>query len=161
MTAAPIPISNPLEIKFARALTDAVAPEESPFFDDLLASIRNPPSKRKDHTLGFGVSAGDIAAVALVLIDLAKPILSFIWENAKDATGALIKDASEHAKTVIEEKMSTWLDHKLKGAPPLALSPGKLEELIEKVEKDAAALKLDASATTRLCDTLRSAFIEQ
>jgi hypothetical protein len=161
MTAAHFQDSNTLEIKLARALTDAVAPQESPFFDDLLATARNPPSKKKDHTLGFGVSAGDLAAVALVLIDLAKPILLFIWENAKDATGALIKDATQSAKTIIEEKMRTWVDHKLNGRPPIVLSSDKLDELIAKVEQDAALLKLDASATARLSNTLRSAFTQK
>jgi len=161
MSAAPASDAHALEIKLARALTDAVVPQESPFFDDLLAARQKPSSKGKDHDLGFGVSAGDVVAITFVLIDLSKPIFRFIWDNAKDATGALIKDASENAKTLIEKKMSTWLDHKLNGPAPVTLSSSQLEELIAKVGREAAALKLDPSALGRLDKTLRSAFVQQ
>jgi hypothetical protein len=161
MTAAPIPNSDALEASLARALTDAVAPQESPFFDDILAMTRNPRAKRKDHTLGFGVSAGDVAAITLVLIDLAKPIIRFVWDNAKDATGALIRDASQNAKTIIEQKMSAWLDHKLNGRAPISLPSGKLDELIAAVEQQAVSLKLDSVALIRLLDILRSSFAQQ
>jgi hypothetical protein len=161
MTEAPIPNSDALEAGLARALTEAVAPQETPFFDDILAMTRKPRAKGKDHTLGFGVSAGDVAAITLVLIDLAKPILRFIWANAKDATGALIKDASQSAKMIIEQKMSVWLDHKLNGRAPISLPSGKLDELIATVEQQAVSLKLDAGALVRLSETLRSAFTQQ
>ena len=159
MTGTPIPNSDALEAGLARALTEAVAPQESPFFDDILALTRKPRAKGKDYTLGFGVSAGDVAA--LVLIDLAKPIVRFVWENAKDATGALIKDASQNAKTIIEHKMSTWLDHKMNGRAPISLSSGKLDELITAVEQEAVSRKLDPAALVRLSETLRSTFTQQ
>lgn len=161
MTDAPNSGYGALEVKLARSLTEAIVPVEAPFFDDLLAIAQKPPSKSKDHTLGFGVSAGDLAAITLLLIELAKPILRFIWDNSKDATGALIRDASENAKTVIEHKMGTWLEQKLKKPAPIVLSSDKLEELIATVERDATALKLDKDALSRLSDVLRSAFTQQ
>jgi hypothetical protein len=161
MPVAPVPDAHALEIKLARALTDAVVPQELPFFDDLVAVRGKPSSKGKDHSLGFGVSAGDVVAITFVLIDLSKPIFRFVWDNAKDATGALIKDASETAKTLIEQKMGTWLDHKLNGPAPVVLSASQLEELITNVEREARALKLDSATLGRLDQTLRSAFVRQ
>jgi hypothetical protein len=97
----------------------------------------------------------------LVLIDLAKPILLFIWENAKDATGALIKDTTQDARTLIVQKVHTWLDHKLNGRPPFVISSANLATLITTVEQKAAALNLDAATTSRLSDTLRTAFTQK
>jgi len=81
-----------LQFELGRALTSQVAPEEEPFYDEIVFASTKASTPAKDRTLGFGVSLGDIGVASGVLFALSKPILDFIWDNAKDAAGDFIKD---------------------------------------------------------------------
>jgi len=147
-----------LELQLGQALVATVAPEEIEFFDAIAAAPQQ-RSKKRDHELGFGVPAGeDIATISATLLVLCKPILNFIWDNAKDATGQLIKNITEQARQVLEKRLGDWFTSRFQKPTPVTIPPEKLDELIAKLESDAKTLGLDETTLSRLTTTLRSGF---
>lgn len=144
-----------LELSLGRTLTETVAPDKSPFFDDIVAVSTAPVKKRGDHELGFGISADDVGTVSAVLLVLSKPILTFIWENARDVAGQLIKDATDQVRLAFERRLSDWIKHRFHKPSPITVPPEKLDAFIETIKKDAGSAGLDQSATDRLVSALR------
>jgi hypothetical protein len=153
MTAA---AHSDLEVQLGRTLTAQIAPDELPYFDEVVAAMAAPPAKRRDNPLGFGV--GDIGSVSAVLLVLCKPILDFIWENAKDSAGQLIKDAGSAARVAFENKLTQWMGRKLQKPAPITLPPEKLEHFIDSIKRESMAIGLDQAASSRLTAALRECF---
>ncbi|UPK37901.1 hypothetical protein IVB18_11700 [Bradyrhizobium sp. 186] len=108
-----------LELQLGQALVEAVAPEEMEFFDAIAAAPK-PSGKKRDHALGFGVPTGeDLGSISAALLVLCKPLLTFLWENAKDASGLLIKDLSEQARLALEKHLGEWFVRRFKKPDPL------------------------------------------
>jgi hypothetical protein len=148
-----------LELTLGRALAYKVVPEEAPFFDEFIAAAGASKVHRKDRTLGFGGSVEDIGATCLVLYTLSRPLLHFIWENAKDSAGHLIRDTAESVRISFENHLRRWLDGGLTEPPPLKLPPDKVARIIEQLKKDAASLGLDEAASKHLETVLRNSFL--
>jgi hypothetical protein len=144
-----------LELQLGQALVEAVAPEEMEFFDAIAAAPK-PSGKKRDHALGFGVPTGeDLGSISAALLVLCKPLLTFLWENAKDASGLLIKDLSEQARLALEKHLGEWFVRRFKRPRPVTISSDKVDELVAKLRNDAASLNLDEAALSRLTSTLR------
>jgi len=144
-----------IQHSLARTLVALVVPEEESLFDDLVKPSGPQRKKGRDHTLGFGVSAEQLAA-ASGLLAISKPILEFIWANAKDAAGDLIKDAAGEAKNILEKKMQRWIKSKFNEPPPVKLPAEKLALLVADIKADATKLGLDETTSDRLESVLRS-----
>ncbi|MDA9414075.1 hypothetical protein XH81_04240 [Bradyrhizobium sp. CCBAU 25360] len=158
MTTSSSHVYSALELQLGKALAATVAPEEIDFFDAIAAAPQQ-SGKRRDHELGFGVPSGDdLATISAALLVLCKPILNFIWANAKDATGQLIKSATEQARLALEKRLGDWFASRFKKPSPITIAPEKLEELIAKLTVDAKSLDLDEAALLRLTTTLRDGF---
>jgi hypothetical protein len=145
-----------LELDFAEALTASLAPEEVPYFKDLVVASDKPPKTRGDHELGFGVPAVDAGTVTAAMLVLCKPILEFIWDNAKDVAGQLVKDASDQARLQFELALKSWIKRHFNKPAPLEISPDKLETLSETLNSEAKSIGLDEDTTARLIATLKA-----
>ena len=145
-----------VEIELGRALTLSIAPDEASFYDDVVAAASS-PSKGKDHTLGFGVP-GEIAPITTAIILLSKPILSFIWENARGAAGQLIKGATDQVRLAFEKRIADWIQRRFQKPSPIEVSPEKLEAFLETVKQQTLSIGLDEKASVRVVGALRECF---
>ncbi len=144
-----------LELQLGQALVATAAPEEMEYFDEIAAAPK-PSGKKRDHTLGFGLPAGEVGTISAAILVLCKPILAFIWDNACDAAGQLIKDASDQARTALEKRLGEWFTRHFKKPKPVTIPPDKLEEFIGTLKSNAASLNLDEDAFARLTAALRT-----
>jgi hypothetical protein len=154
------PTFSELEISMGRVLTDAVVPEETEFFDELIAQSGK-SALRRDHSLGFGVSAEASGAIAAILVGIGKIVLGFLWENGKDAVGNIVKDLSEELRTAIKARMKAWSDSKAKGTSPIVLSSESMTSLLATVKSKANERGMTQDETEKLCDTLSTLFLEK
>jgi hypothetical protein len=143
-----------LEIQLGRALTETVAPDEVQFFDDIVAAS-TAPAKKRDHTLGFGIPADDMATISAGILVLCKPILAFVWSNACDAAGQLFKDATDQVRIAFEKRLSDWFKLKFDKPSPVVVPAEKLDAFLETLKKDAGSIGLDQNASDKLIETLR------
>lgn len=155
MGAAISESDNTLALELGRELTRAIAPEELEFFDELAFAGQKPASKGKDRVLGFGVHELATGAVSAAMFSIAKDALAFLWLNAKDETGALIKDLSAEAHkrvaSAFKKRLST---HDTSGVVSLsAEDAGKLEVLIR---ERAAPLGMSDADRDRLVAAVKS-----
>lgn len=144
-----------LELQLGQALLVTIAPEEEEYFDAIAAAPKS-PTKKRDHALGFGIPDGELGTVSAAILVLCKPILAFIWDNARDVAGQFIKDATDQARVGLEKRLGEWFTHHMKKPGPVTISPEKVEELIGSLKKDATALKLDDDEFSRLATALRT-----
>jgi hypothetical protein len=158
MTPTPKQFTD-LEIQLGRALVSSVSPDEAPYFDDVVAAVSSPTKNRGDHTLGFGVSVNDIGAVSEVILALCGPILSFIWEYARDAAGQVMKDLSEQARLALEKRIAEWMRHKFQKPSPIEVPPEKLEGFLESIKQQSLLLGLDKENSARLITVLRGCLV--
>lgn len=149
-----------LELTLGRALTEALSPEEAPYFDDIVAVASKPKRKPGDHELGFGIPTEDLPTLSAALLVLCKPILEFIWENARDAAGKLVKDATDAVRSEFERRLFEWIKRKLRKPSPISAPPERLQAFIEAMKKDAAEAGLDQDTTDRMIATLLEGFGE-
>jgi hypothetical protein len=149
-----------LELGLGRALTEVVSPDEAPYFDDIIATATRAEQKRGDHELGFGIPTEDFATVSAAILFLCKPILEFVWQNARDAAGKLIKDATDEVRLEFERRLFDWIKRRLRKPRPVLVPHETLEVFIETMRKDANEAGLDREATDRLIATLIDGFGE-
>jgi hypothetical protein len=97
-----------------------------------------------------------VGTISAALLVLCKPILAFIWDNAKDAAGQLIKDATDQARHALEKRLGDWFTRHFKKPSPVSVPSEKVDELIAKLKSDAASLNLDENASLRLITALRT-----
>ena len=147
-----------LGLEMGRALTAKVAAEELPFYDELTTAAQEAHNKGGDHTLGFGGSTELLAAAAPILFEIGKTIVEFIWHQAQASIGELAKDAAKEFQTRLRERILSWIDRHFQQSPPVTVTPGALEELIETIKKDAAAKGLGEPELTRLTVVVARAF---
>jgi len=147
-----------LELALGRALTETLSPEEAPYFDNIVEAASKPQKKRGDHELGFGVPTDALPTISAAVLVLCKPILDFVWENARDAAGKLVKDATEAIRSEFERRLFDWIRRKFQKPSPVSASPEKLRDFVEAMKKDAAETGLDPETTDRLMATLLDAF---
>src|SRR5437868_11813908 len=93
-----------IAIELGRVVTRKVAPEEYPFYDELLAASKAPPRRAKDRSLGFGVESFVDSAVSVAIFEVCKSALRFIWLNARDPLGQLIKQMTADAANEMEKQ---------------------------------------------------------
>jgi hypothetical protein len=147
-----------LELALGRALTEAISPEEAPYFDDIVAAESKPQRKRGDHELGFGVPTEALPTISAAILVLCKPILEFVWENALDAAGKVVKDATDAARSEFERRVFAWVKRRFSKPSPISSTPERLQAFIAAMRKDAAEAGLDQEATDRLMATLLEGF---
>jgi len=150
-----------LELQLGQALVAVVAPEEIEFFDAIATGPKQ-SGKKRDHTLGFGIPSGeDVGTISAALLVLCKPILTFIWDHAKDAAGLLIKDLTEQGRLALEEHLGEWFSRRFKKPAPVTIPAEKMDELIAKLKNDAASLDFDEATLLRLTSTLRDGLLQR
>jgi hypothetical protein len=147
-----------LELALGKALTETLSPEEAPYFDDIVASASKPQKKRGDHELGFGVPTEVLPTISAAVVVLCKPILEFMWENARDAAGKVVKDATDAVRSEFERRLFDWIKRKFSKPSPISASPERLRAFVEAMKKDAAETGLDQDTTDRLMATLLEGF---
>lgn len=147
-----------LELALGKALTETLSPEEAPYFDDIVGAPSKPQKKRGDHELGFGVPTEVLPTVSAAVLVLCKPILEFMWENARDAAGKVVKDATDAIRSEFERRLFDWVKRKFSKPSPISAQPEKLQAFVEAMKKDAAEAGLGKDATDRLISTLLEGF---
>jgi hypothetical protein len=154
----PNPLAS-LQTELGRALLTKVAPEEEPFYDDIVLAQNSKTKKSRDRTLGFGVSLGDIGIASGASYLLAKPILDFLWDKAKDAAGDLIKDEAQTATKALAHRFVSWLKSNFEGPSPVRISPDERNLLVADLTKDAEKIGLDKDLTGKLVNAIDHALI--
>lgn len=147
-----------LQLALGKALTETLSPEEAPYFDDIVAAASKPQKKRGDHELGFGVPTEVLPTISAAIVLLSKPILEFIWENARDAAGKVVKDATDAVRSEFERRLFEWIKRKFSKPSPITVQPDRLGAFVEIMKKDAAETGLDPETTDRLIATLLEGF---
>ncbi|MCS3763174.1 hypothetical protein [Bradyrhizobium centrosematis] len=148
--------SDELSIEFGRVLTAEVVPEELPFFDELLKS-RSATTSKRDHDLGFGGEEALIGIASVFLVDVAKTVISFLWDQLQAALGDLTKDALKEAQGQLNEKISSWIHRRFAGPPPISVSAAAAHELMEDIRADAISKGLKEPELRRLMTELSKA----
>ena len=147
---------NQLQRDLGRALTASVAPEEVPYFDEIVTASTRRGKARGDHELGFGVSADEVSTVSLAIFVSCKPVMEFLWDAARDAAGQLIKDEGQQMRLAFEKRISEWIERKLEKPSPVTATPEKLDSFLNTIAKDAQSSGLDKDTTERVVETLRN-----
>lgn len=111
-------------VEFGRGLTREVAPEELPFYDELVSASMKKTRAAKDRVLGFGLEIDD--AVSGALFYIGKIIMEFVWEHAKDSIGVLISKLSADAMTATVRQIELWAGGGIKGRAPVILTEDSL-----------------------------------
>jgi hypothetical protein len=81
---------------------------------------------------------------------LSKPILTFLWENAKKPTERVIS----HAAEALESRISKWIDSKLTEPPPLTIRADELEKFTADLVHDAPKFGVTEDNARRICQAL-------
>jgi hypothetical protein len=142
-----------LGLEFGRALTADVAPEELPFYDELIAAPQQ-PQKRQDRSLGFGGEEALIGAVSVFLSVVGKTVISFIWQQVQAMAASLGKDAATELETRLSESLKKWIDARFSGPIPVKLPGDTAKELLESIRRDAVAKGVAEPELSHLMTTL-------
>ena len=148
-----------LGLEFGRALTADVAPEELPFYDELVSASRQPKRRRQDRSLGFGAEEVLVGAVSVFLSEVGKQIVTFIWQQAQAMAANLSKDAAAELEKSLAEKLRIWIKSRFSGPPPIRLPANTAQELLETIRKDAAAKGVDEPELSNLMSTLSKTLV--
>lgn len=148
------PFVSDLIQPLALATVTDVAPDEVPLLESAYSEILETLSERSvrppAELLSFG--GGEVALLAPVAVLFAKATLSFLWEQAKGATGAEVS-------RFIKEQLHAFLrgKEKKKAAP---LSQEQLQQLERVLLKEAKRQSLAPDLARRLADaTIRSLIV--
>jgi hypothetical protein len=158
MSGYPEEKDSSMRLQFATALASEVVPEEAPFLVELVQAAQSPRKRRKDHALGFGVSAAEVGSTCLVLYALSKPVLAFLWDNSKAELGQAVAEYSHTARLALEARLKEWFKSGFHGTRPITLPQEQLESLINTVSHDAKEMGLKERELQLLTTTLDRAF---
>jgi hypothetical protein len=125
-----------------------IAPEESDFFEDILENDKK-ANRNADEYLGFGGDDTAMVFVTTIIFGCCKEVVAFIWENAKDSAGQLIKDSSKSA----QEAIAKWIKGKITGSKdpsPIQLSKDTITDLTRMVLASPDAAKLTQEQQVKL-----------
>jgi hypothetical protein len=159
----PDPVAGPsreLEQSLGAALVASVAPEEAPYFDELTSASAK-AAVQTDHELAFGVSVETVGIASMAMLTIAKLLLSFVWANAKDSAGTLIRDTAEDARKLFEKKLQAWIKSGLKEPVAARIPEAKAKEAIASLTAEAKRLGLNAEQTKALSTKLTSILVHK
>jgi hypothetical protein len=143
--------------EFGRMLVAELAPEESSFFDEIVAAK---PKERRDVPLGFGVADGTAFILTTALVEVGKVVFGFLWANGRDSAGKLVKDCSEAARVSLTRSFKEWVRHPVADHAPLTLDKGQFDQLAAQVDAGPAA-NIPAPVRARLRSSLGSKIVRQ
>jgi len=154
-----MPQENDLRLDLARALAAEVAPEELPFFEELVKGGRAGATTRKDSELGFGGEAALVGVASVFLYQISETILAFIWEQAQALLGDVAKSAAKDLRKEIEAKVGKWIKNRFRGSPPIEIPADKRQALIRTISKDAKHAGIGEVEIKRLTTVLNEALV--
>jgi hypothetical protein len=153
-----MPSKEEIRLELGRALTAEVAPEELPFFDELITYKRSKVPSRRDHELGFGGAEQFLTGAASVfLFQISETVLAFIWEQAQTSFKEVAKSAVKDLEKTLEKKLLEWIKSRFHKAAPVVLPADKRKALIELIRKDAVSSGVAEAELTRITTVLSDA----
>lgn len=148
-----------LQTSLARSLVSSVAPEEAEYFDEII--LQQQSSRRhRDEELGSGLSIADIGVASMAVLTISKPLLNFIWENARDSAGELVRHASEDVRLAFERRLDAWINGGAKDHLPAALPPDTTKATINSLVEEASVHGLNVAQAKLLHDRLATSLAD-
>ena len=140
-----------------RSLTAEIAPQESPFYDELIQAYRNPKPARKDRSLAFGVSPDSVIAIAL--LEIGKIVLQGIWSAAQPMLSGLLQDSASELRAQLGEKIKDWIKSRFKKPLPVKIKPEEAEKILAAVKESAALQGLDETHISEVTKMISQALV--
>jgi hypothetical protein len=120
-------------IELGRALTGDVAPEELPFYDEMVAAELQPKAKKKDHTLAFGLDPAGIGIGAIVF-EVSTVIVSAMWTAFQPMLAGVAQDVSAGMRKTLSDRLNQWIATKFAGPPPVKLTAKDIKQISQIVK---------------------------
>jgi len=137
---------------FGRVLTSTLAPQESPFYDELVDAYNKPHPTRKDRTLAFGVSPD--GALALVFFEIGKVVLEGVWSAVKPMLAGIAQDSTAELRIQLSKKLKEWMQSKFSKPVPVTLSSVDIDKIIGAVKQTASEQRLSEDQTTQVVQAI-------
>ncbi|OBZ94330.1 hypothetical protein ADU59_16765 [Pararhizobium polonicum] len=150
-------IENDLAREFGRYMTADIAPEESPFYDEIIDAYSTTPKAKKDRTLAFGTSPGGVI-MAIVLMDVGKIVVQSLWAIAQPMLVGVAQDAAAELQAGFSEKIRTWIKGRFQESAPVTLTVEEVEGILQAVVSVAVEKGCDETQVAGITNSLKSAF---
>lgn len=150
-------LADELGYEFGRALTADVAPEELPFYDELVSANQRPTRARQDRSLGFGAEEVLISAISIFLSEVGEKIALFIWQQVQIMAANLSKDAAADLEKRLAEAIRSWIGARFSGSRPVQIPANTAQDLLQTIRQDAVAKGISEPELGKLMSTLSKA----